>query len=108
MEINLPVHQPPRYQEFFDRIDRFFFHHELAFMYRQHFEDAVVADDTFGDTGKEAVAGEVIHSVHVELTRYQGMEIGFGVLVRKDPDRCLQLAVELRSNLRIMASESCS
>src|SRR5580692_6212453 len=95
MEIDLPVHEPARYQEFFDRIDRFFFHHEIAFINRQHFQDTVITDDSLRDPGEKTIAGEVVHSVHIQLTGYQRVKIRLWVFVHKDPDRRLQPATEL-------------
>jgi hypothetical protein len=86
VQVDLPVHQPPGHEEFFDRINPFFLHHQLALVHGQHLDDAVVADHAFVDAGEVAVAVEVVHPVHVELAGDELMEEFFGVLVFKNID----------------------
>ncbi len=67
MQVHLPVHESSRDQELLDGIDPFVLDDQFIAVNREHFNDAVVGDDAFSDTGKKAVAGQVIEPVHVEL-----------------------------------------
>ncbi|MNI60252.1 hypothetical protein D3C73_1154480 [compost metagenome] len=63
MQVNLPVHQPAGNQEFFDRVNTFFFNYQVIIVNVKHFNNAVEADYPFAYTGKEAVAVQIIHPV---------------------------------------------
>ena len=68
MQIDLPVHQTPGSKKVFYGINAFGFNHEMVICYIKHFDDSGRSDVTFRYTGIEAVATQVVETIHVELS----------------------------------------
>ncbi len=78
---------------FSDRINPFFFHHQLSVVNGQHFYDAVIADHALGNAGIKAVPVQVIHPVYIQLARSPAGAGTFMVPVVKDIQRQAQRPV---------------
>ena len=86
VEIDLPVHQPPGDEEFFNGINALFLHHQFPIVYGEHFDDAVIPDDPLVDPGEKTVPVEVVHAVHVQLAGDELVEEFFWVFVFENTD----------------------
>ena len=93
MKICLPVHQPPCHQKLFNRVDRFFFHHQFAIANGEHFNNAVVTDNAFTYAGKKTIPAQVVHAVYIELPAYELVEEFFRMVAGKNIDGYLQLTL---------------
>ena len=89
MQIDLPVHQSPGHQEFFNRVDAFLLYHQFVVYDCEHFDDAFAADFTFRNAAVKTVPSEVVHAVHVELRRDQLVQKFLGVVVVENRDGCV-------------------
>src|SRR5699024_8052589 len=68
VKIGLPIHQPPRHQKFFYRINSFFLDDQTVFGHIQHGDEPLTVDIPFGNPGIKTSAFEVIQSIDSELT----------------------------------------
>ena len=99
VEVDLPVHQPSRDDEFLDGVDALFVDDELVVVHVEHRDDAVGADDAFADSGEERVAPEVVEPVHIELGGDELVEEASRVGVVEYADSQLQTAIRFTVNL---------
>ena len=95
VQIHLPIHEPPRHDELFDRINGLLFDAKLTVHDVQHFDDAFTSDFAFSHATVKAVAREVVQSVHVQLTADQLVEEWLGVMVVENFDCQVQGAPHL-------------
>ena len=94
MQIHLPVHQAARDKEFFDRVDRFLFHHQAIIHDLQHLQDPIAADHAFAHARVETVAVEVIDAIHIQLAAHELMQGAPRMPVAEDRKAHLQTAIE--------------
>lgn len=99
VQVYLPVHESSAEQKLLDAVDGLFFYHQFAFLYGEHFQDAVVSDYSFCNAREEAVAIQVVHSVYIQLARNQLMQESLRVFVGEDIYGCLQRALEMAVHL---------
>ena len=59
---------------------------ELVTGYIEHFDDALMADHPFGNTGKKTISFEVIEPVHIKLSRNELMKEFFFMPPLEDSD----------------------
>jgi hypothetical protein len=56
----------------------------MAFVYIEHLDEALAADNAFRNTRLQAVAVEVVEAVHVELTRDEFVQERLVIVVFKN------------------------
>ena len=95
VQIHLPVHQAPRHDELFNRINGLFFDAELPVDDVEHLDDALAADFSFGHPAVKAVARQVIQTIHVELAADQLVQERLGMMVVENLNRQVQGASHL-------------
>ena len=91
VEVDLPIHEAARDDEFLDAVDALLVDDKFVVGDIEHVDDAVGADDALADAGEEAVAGEVVEAVDIELRRDELMEEMFVVGVVEDGDSGVEL-----------------
>ena len=95
VQVHLPVHQATRHDELLDGVDGLLFDAELAVHNVQHLQDALAAHLALGDAAVEAVPGEVVQAVHVELAADQLVKEWLGMVVVEDLNGQIQGAAHL-------------
>ena len=95
VEVDLPIHEPAGGEEVFDGVDAFGFDHEVVVFHVEHLDDACGTDVAFAHAGVEAVAPQVVESVHVQLPADELVEEAFRVFVLEDADGEGGLSVRL-------------
>ena len=86
MHIHLPIHEAAADDELLDAVDALFVDDKFVVVDVEHGDDAVGAYDALADTGEEAVASQIVETVHVELRGDQLVEEMLMILVGEDGD----------------------
>ena len=84
MEIDLPVHQSAGCKKILDGVDTLFLHHEVVIEHVKHLDDASGTDIPLGNAREEAVATQVVETIHIQLAAYKLMEEALVVFVAVD------------------------
>ena len=95
VQIDLPVHEAAGGEEVLDGVDSLGLYHEVVVLDTEHLDDACRADVAFGDTGVEAVATQVVETVHIELAAHELVQEAFLILVLIDAYGKVEAATEL-------------
>ena len=93
MQIDLPIHEPSRHEEFLDGIDPLLFDYQPVVFDSKHFDDAFTPNFAFCHPGVKTIPREVIHAIHVQLRGDQLMEKTLGVVVVEDGNGRVQRTV---------------
>ena len=54
----------------------------------------IITNNTFAHSGKKTVPGQIIHSVHIQLSAHQLVKKSFGIIIPENGNGCIQGAVE--------------
>ena len=95
MQIDLPVHQPPRDNKLLHRIDALLLHHQTVVLHIQHTDDAVGAHNALTHTREEAVASQIVESVHIQLAAHQLVQKVLWIAVVENADGSRESSLEL-------------
>lgn len=71
VQVDLPIHDPARHEEFFDAVQAFFLDDQAVIHDFQHPNDAVMADNPFRYACIKAVPGKIVEPVKIELAADQ-------------------------------------
>ena len=95
MQIDLPIHEPSRHEEFLNGIDPLLFDHQSVVFDSEHFDDAFTPNFALCHPGVKTIPREVIHAIHVQLRSDQLMEKTLWMVVVEDSNSRVQRTVHL-------------